>query len=145
MPPPHCAHEKLSFADGSYGLSSFFSPGSCPCTLKMMLELGNRMPRINCARFAAGGNEGVSCDATSAAGVDADEVAPRARMNATMSLACAAVNDPGSSCGIVFLIFCCSSDALPHSLANASPVSGGPTSPCSVSPWQAAQRCLKIS
>src|SRR4026209_2946093 len=103
MPAPHCAHEKLSFADGSYGLSSFFSPGACPCTLKMMFELGNRMPRINCARFAAGGNVGVSCDATSVAGVDVVAVAPPARtMNATRSLACAAVNDPGSSCGIVF-------------------------------------------
>src|SRR5262245_64038805 len=103
MPAPHCAHEKLSFADGSYGLSSFFSPGSCPCTLKIRFELGKRMPRINCARFAAGGNVGVSCEATGVGGADlAVFAAPARTMNATRSLACAVVNDPGSSWGIVF-------------------------------------------
>src|SRR5258705_4145065 len=64
MPAPQSAHEKLSVADGSYGLPSFFSPGSCPCTLKMMFELGKKIPRINCARFALGGGTATACDAT---------------------------------------------------------------------------------
>src|SRR5436190_4933402 len=40
-----------------------FAPGSTVCTVKIMLELGKRIPRMTCARFPTGGNEGPSAAA----------------------------------------------------------------------------------
>src|SRR6266852_5016255 len=57
MPAPQSAHENPP-ALLTPGAATLTSSGLLPWTLKMMFELGNRMPRISCAMLPAGGNVG---------------------------------------------------------------------------------------
>src|SRR5579871_1660976 len=133
------------------------APGSLVWTLKMMLELGNRIPRMTWARFPAGGNTGAALPPT--AGLTVAALAPvstidlspassavnsvfpagnlpACKMYATNSAASEAFSFPGSSAGIVFRILLASSDrgCAPHTVKNALPANGGAAFPSSASP-----------
>src|SRR5260221_436893 len=56
MPAPQSTHENPPLAPASK--AAFTSFGSWVWTLKIRFELGNRIPRINCARLPAGGKLG---------------------------------------------------------------------------------------
>ncbi len=115
------------------------------------------IPRITWAIFPVGANEG-ACAAARVTGCPVERGPgsvipfsaasstvssarptgnlPTARMYATRSAASCRVVVPGSLLGIVFSILLTSSDSgwLPQTPMNSVPVSGGPSSPCSISP-----------
>src|SRR5579883_1049175 len=58
MPAPQSTHENAVLAPAPTWFAFAASFGSFVWTLKMIFELGNRMPRINWAKLPAGGNTG---------------------------------------------------------------------------------------
>src|SRR4029077_3645612 len=62
MPAPQPTQENEVVAPAPTWPGFTGAPGSLVCTLKMMFELGNRMPLITCARLPVAGNAG-PCEA----------------------------------------------------------------------------------
>ena len=85
MPAPQSVHENgaLAFTPPETGLGG--APGSFDWTLKMMLELGKRMPRITWFRLPTGGNAG-ACDANAVTACGLDVVITMAFSAASSAL-----------------------------------------------------------